>query len=65
MINQTDAYVAIIIASVGFFCVGFIWGARKESFWMFEWLKIEIDLARAQKREPRKVKDVEKGIWKP
>ena len=65
MINQTDAYVAIIISSVGFFCVGFILGSRRESFWMFEWLKIEIDLARAQKREPRKVKDVEKGIWKP
>ena len=65
MINPTDAYFALSIASVGFFCVGFIWGARKETFWIIEWIKTEHDLAHAQKRQPRKVKDVEKGIWKP
>ena len=64
-INPSDVYTALGISSVGFFCVGFIWGMRKETFWIIEWLKVEIDLARMQKRQPRKVKDVEKGIWRP
>jgi len=65
MTSQADIFLIFGIASIGFFSMGFIWGSFKETFWMIEWLKTEHDLAGLQKREPRKRKDVEKGIWRP
>ena len=63
--NPNDIYVVFLLACPGFLSVGYIWGCWQEAFWRIEWIKVEHDLARLQKRQPRKIKDVEKGVWKP
>ncbi len=43
------------LSGIGFFCVGALWGSRREFFWKIEWLKLEHDLARLQNRAPRDI----------
>jgi hypothetical protein len=50
----------LILVAVGFFCVGFLWGARGVKFWRIKWIRLEHDLAREQGREPRNISEVEK-----
>jgi hypothetical protein len=54
--------VIMSLVALGYFSVGFLWGVRKVKFWRIEWIKLEHDLARAQKRDPRDIDDYEKSL---
>jgi len=49
----------LFIGAVGFFCVGYLWGSRRELRWRIHWIELEHDCARAQGRKPRNITDFE------
>lgn len=50
---------ALLLASVGFFCLGVALQQRRVLYWRVKWIEMEHDLARLQGREPRDIKSVE------
>ena len=52
-------YLVIILACIGCFCAGYLWGNRGELYWRIRWIELENDTARALGKEPRDIKEVE------
>jgi hypothetical protein len=55
--NDIPMIAVVFLTAIGFFSLGALWQARQLIFWRIEWIKLEHDLAKAEKREPRKIDD--------
>ena len=59
LMNQILFVIIIILVAVGYFCMGFVFGNRRELYWRIKWIELEHDTARKLGSEPRNIKCVE------
>lgn len=48
-----------LLGCVGFFCVGALCGCRRAELWRIEWIMLEHNLARLEKRSTRTTDSIE------
>jgi len=46
-------FIGTVIGGIG---IGYMWAYKETAFWRIQWIRLEHDLARLQKREPRDIK---------
>jgi len=62
--SSVEIVLAALALSVGYFCLGYIFGARRILYWQIKWIELEHDSARAEGREPRNIECVKKSCSK-
>ena len=61
MSADTIASIGVALAFVGGICLGALWKSPEGLKWRLRWIAHEHDLARLEKRQPRKIEDFDRA----